>query len=259
LEPRAGREFAFELPVGYGDEDGRLHRTAVLRKMTGHEEAILADRKLRHNGGRLVTELLASCLRRLGEVQPVTPSIVSQLTSADRNYLLLELRKITFGHELETNYVCPACGETTTLLQDLEELPVHRLNGEGTRQVVVEIQDGYEDRDGEVYTSLVFRLPTGADEERIAASARENPSLGMNALLTRCLVAVGDMPPNRREALGTKVLSDLTMGDRARIERAFRQETPGVDLTREVECGSCSRRFQTTLDLSSFFAPRQAA
>lgn len=251
-----GREYDVELPVGYGDEDGRLHRTAVLKKMTGHEEAILADRKLRHNGGKLVTELLSSCVKRLGELQPITRTTVAQMTSADRNYLLLELRKITFGAELETSYVCSTCGETTTVLQDLDDLPVRRPDSDTQPQVLVELEDGYEDRDGEVYTSMVFRMPTGADEERVAASARENASQGMNALLTRCLVAMGDMPNNRREALGTKVMSDLTMGDRARIERAFRQEMPGVDLTREIECGSCGRKYQATLDLSSFFTLR---
>ena len=44
------REYDAELPVGHLDEDGRLHRVATLRKMTGHEEALLADRKLRANG-----------------------------------------------------------------------------------------------------------------------------------------------------------------------------------------------------------------
>jgi len=76
----------------------------------------------------------------------------------------------------------------------------------------------------------------------------------MNALLTRCLLSLGDMPSNRREAMGTKIMSDLTMGDRARIEKAFRQEMPGVDLTQEIECSYCGRKFQTTLDLTSFFS-----
>ncbi len=111
MEHRPAREFDFELPVGYMDDDGRVHRLATLRKMTGHEEALLADRKLRHNGGMLVTELLASCLRQLGELKPVDRQVVSQLSSADRNYLLLQLRKITFGNELETTYVCPVTGE----------------------------------------------------------------------------------------------------------------------------------------------------
>ena len=253
MENRPVREFDFELPVGYIDDDGRVHRTATLRKMRGHEEALLADRKLRKNGGKLVTELLASCLKQLGDLKPVTRQVVSQLTSADRNYLLLELRKITFGEELAANYTCPVCGEINHVLENLEELPVSRVNGSGPPEIVVELEDGYEDKGGEFYTTMVFRLPTGADEEKTADIVKDNPSRGMNALLTRCLQSLDDIPSNRREALGTKLMSDLTMGDRARIEKAFRQDTPGVNLTREVECESCGHRFQTSLDLTSFF------
>ncbi len=241
MEHRPAREFDFELPVGYMDDDGRVHRLATLRKMTGHEEALLADRKLRHNGGMLVTELLASCLRQL-------------VSSADRNYLLLQLRKITFGNELETTYVCPVCGETSHALQDLDELPVRNVNGGGPPKIAVELEDGWEDKDGEIYTTMVFRLPIGTDEEKIASIIRDNPSRGMNALLARCMLALGDMPSHRREALGTKVIGDLTMGDRARIEKTFRREMPDVDLTQEIEYAHCGHSFQTSLDLTSFFS-----
>jgi hypothetical protein len=254
MDGRATREFHFELPVGFIDEDGRVHRTAALRKMTGHEEAILADRKLRHNGGLLVTELLTGCLRQLGDLKPVTRQVVSQLTSPDRNYLLLQLRKVTFGTELKAAYTCPSCGETHHAMEDLDELPVREVNGGGVPQIVVELDDGFEDRDGEVYTSMVFRLPVGVDEEKIAASSRENAARGTNALLTRCLVAVGEMPSQRREGLGTRLISELTMGDRARIERTFRRDMPGVDLTRELECTFCGRSFTAALDLTGFFS-----
>jgi hypothetical protein len=254
VENGSARRFEVELPVGHVDDDGRLHKLATLRKMTGHEEALLGDRKLRQNGGRLVTEVLSSCVKKLGELEPVTPQVISSLTSADRNYLLLELRKITFGDEIDATYVCPVCGETTRLLQDLNELPVRKLNGEGPIQIAVELDDGYEDRDGEFYRQMVFRLPNGLDEERVAAISKDNPSRGMTALLTRCLVALGDMPQERREGLGTKVINDLTMADRGCIEQTFRQEMPGLDMSQEVECGSCGRRFQTTLDLTGFFS-----
>ena len=258
--PRRLREYDVELPVGHLDEDGRLHRVATLRKLTGHEEALLADRKLRGNGGRLVTELLTGCLRRLGELAPVTRQVVGALTSPDRNFLLLELRKLTFGTELEASYTCPSCRETTVSLEDLESFPVRRCDAGGPPEITVELDDGYLDQGKDAwYTTMRFRLPTGVDEERVAMTARDNPSKGTNALLARCLVAVSDggqeMPEPRRQALGTKLLSDLTMGDRARIERAFREQMPGLDLTRELECGTCGRPIHTSLDLTSFFSP----
>lgn len=258
--PRRAREYEVRLPVGHLDADGRVHTTATLRKMTGHEEALLADRKLRANGGKLVTELLTGCVRSLGELTQVNRGIISELTSADRNFLLLELRKLTFGTELEANYTCPSCRETTVALEDLDTFPVRRSDGTGIPEIVVQLEDGYEDRAKDAwYDVFRFRLPLGSDEERVSLIARENAARGTNALLARCLVSVvGDgeeMPDNRREALGTKILSDLTMGDRARIERAFREEMPGLDLSREFDCGSCGRPMRTTLDLTSFFTP----
>lgn len=252
-EKTGPRLFEFDLPVGYLDEDGRLHRTALMRKMTGHEEALLGDRKLRQNAGRLVSELLGNCVKQLGELKPVTPQVTQQLTSADRNYLLVELRKITFGAELEASYVCPACSESTRMTHDLDELPVRRVEAGGATEIVVELDDGYEDRNGEVYRSIVFRLPTGVDEERVATTSRENPSRGMTALLTRCVTGLGDMPVERLQALGTKVLNDLTMSDRQRIDAAFRGHMPGVDMTADVDCSSCGRSFSTTVDLTGFF------
>ena len=131
MENRPSREFDFELPVGYTDEDGQVHRIASLRKMTGHEEALLADRKLRQNAARLVTQLLAACVKRIGEIAPVPRNVISELTSPDRNFLLLQLRRITFGDAIEATYVCPSCGESTRITHDLDEVPVRRLNGEG--------------------------------------------------------------------------------------------------------------------------------
>ena len=58
----AQRELDVTLPIGYTDPEGSVHRRVVLRKMTGREEAILADRKYARNGGKLVSELLHSCI-----------------------------------------------------------------------------------------------------------------------------------------------------------------------------------------------------
>ena len=125
---------------------------------------------------------------------------------------------------------------------------------------MVELRDGYLDHGHDCwYATMRFRLPTGNDEERVAVIARDNPAKGTNALLTRCLVAVMDgsdqMPVNRQEAVGTKLLSDLTMGDRLLIEQAFREQMPGLDLSREVDCETCGRAIRTSLDMTSFFTP----
>jgi hypothetical protein len=250
------REFEFEMPIGYLDADGRLHRTAMLRKMTGRDEAIMADKKNRKNGARLITELLGNCLLRIGDIDKPGQRVAQALYSADRHYLLMMLRQITFGAELEAAYSCPSCREATTTVEDLSELEVIKLkNGDLPEDIVVDLEDGYLDRSGEVYTTMVFRYPNGVDEERVAAAIRENPSHGKNALMTRCLKALGDMPQPRMEATGTAIFNDLTLSDRARIDKALNNGGPGINLRRAITCDNCGRQYTTSLDMSNFLAP----
>ncbi len=251
----AGREFEFTLPIGYVDPEGQIHRQVVLRKMTGREEAILADRKYQRNGGKLVTELLHSCVVKLGGLESNGKGPIASLYSADRNYLLLKLRSITFGPELEATYTCPGCGEGIQLLENLDDLPIRVVaEGEEQQEIAIELEDGYVDREGQLHTALTMRLPTGTDEEAVASQMRENASLGKNALLARCARSLGEVPNHRLEALGPRIMSELTMTDRRLIDRALNDAAPGVDLVRELECPRCAKTFTASLDLSNFLA-----
>jgi uncharacterized protein YbaR (Trm112 family) len=254
---RSPQGFEFELPIGHVDEDGRIHRSAVLRKMTGRDEAIMADRRNRNSGARMMSELLASCLIRLGNIASPSLQVVRSLYSADRYYLLLQLRAITFGSEMQATYACPTCRESLTLLEDIDTLEVRRLDGTSVpADIVVELDDGYYDRmSGETHHTALFRHPTGEDEEKISSIARENASHAKNALMARSLVALGDIPRTRLDGLGTAIFNDLTLGDRSRIDQALNEEAPGVEMDRELTCVSCGRQFRTTLDLSGFLAP----
>lgn len=253
--PGARREFEFTLPIGFTDESGEVHRVGALRKMTGREEAILADRSIQRNGGQLVTSLLASCVVRLGSLEKVTPSVIGEMYSADRNYLLIRLRSATFGSELRASYSCPSCGETMPVLEDLDELPVRTLDDQDSPEdVVVELEDGYVDKDGAVHTALTLRLPRGSDETAVAPEMRKNASTGKNALLARCTRSLGDVPKHRLAALGPKILSDLTMTDRRIIDRALNSNAPGVDLIRDLTCTRCSGDFKASLDMTHFFS-----
>jgi hypothetical protein len=225
--------------------------------MTGREEAILADKRNLKNGGKLVTELLSSCLVRLGDTNRngSTAAIVSKMYSVDRNFLLLKLRSITFGAELPASYTCPHCADVVKIVEDLDSLPVRMLeDGEGAEEIRLELKDGYLDRDGQVHTAITLRLPNGADEETVAPQMRQNPAEGKNYLLARCLRSLGDIPKQRLEAVGPKIIAELTLSDRRLIDKALNQAAPGVNLIRSIECPNCGNNFQSSLDLSRFLA-----
>jgi hypothetical protein len=242
------------LPVGYVDDaSGRALRQATLRKMTGNEEALLADPKLRGNGGKLITALLGSCVTALEDVEKVSASTIRQLSSADRNYLLLELRRLTFGDEMEAHYRCPRCQGVSAVMEDLSALDVRRVEDGETTQLRVTLQDGYRDPDDHWQYEFVFGLPTGEDEEAAGSRKDGNASRQRDALLARCLRQVGSLEPRRIQAMGIRILAELSMADRRRIQKALDEMAPGPDLTRSVVCEHCGEEYRTTLDMSHFF------
>jgi len=249
------RETDFQLPIGYANGDGMTRRTGKLRKMTGREEAILADRANQSNGGKLVTELIHSCITNFQGDSALTKQDVANWYSADRNYVLIKLRSFTFGPELPATYSCPTCGEKLEVMENLEELPVKMLSDEEELQeITVELEDGYWDKENVCHTSISLTLPKGVDETAVAPMTRKNPSKGKNALLARCITKVGTMPKHRVEALGPRLLSDLTLTDRRLIDRALNSAAPGIDLTRDCECYACGAEIRASLDMTHFLS-----
>jgi predicted RNA-binding Zn-ribbon protein involved in translation (DUF1610 family) len=250
-----GREMEFTLPIGYMNGDSVLRRHGSLRKMTGRDEAILADKANQRNGGKLVTELIHSCVTKFEGEEALTKQDIASWYSADRNYLLLRLRAFTFGPELEARYTCPSCGDKIDVVENLDELPVKSLpEGEALEDVQVELEDGYWDTENRRHASLTLTLPRGIDESAVAPIIRKNPSLGKNALLARCIKSFGDIPMRRVEALGPKLFADLTLTDRRLIDKALNRAAPGVDLLRELDCMSCGEQIKTNLDMTHFLA-----
>ena len=252
----AGRAVEVRLPVGFADDHGQIHRSVTLRKMTGRDEALLADPANQRNGGRMVTALLCSCIVQLGDLPSFGRRDIDTMYSVDRNYLLIRLRALTFGPELAAGYTCPACGDRFETTENLDELPTTMLpDGQAPEDISVELRDGYLDADDTLHTSITLRLARGDDESAAAPQMRKNASLGKNALLARCLRRLGDMPEHRMQALGTKIFADLTLGDRRLIDRAFNQGAPGIDLIRELDCPACGHEIRASLDMTNFLAP----
>lgn len=241
-----------QLPVGLRDAQGALHRNAALRKMRGSDEALLYDAT--PNGADVVTRIIESCVVRLGTFTPVTTALAEQMVSADRNYLLFELRRLTFGDEWRAAYACPACEAVVRWTEDLATFPVRRVeDGAPLPEVVVELEDGYQDRAGATHRRVVARLPGGADEAFVARFPDADFLEARDALLLRCIRQFGSLSRVALEGNGVSILRNLTLGDRLRLQQAFEEATPGVQFKRRVTCPECRLEFEAVADVTDFF------
>lgn len=104
-------EFEFTLPYGFIDDEGTLHRDGVMRLSTALDELdAMRDPRVRANEAYLTVILLSRVVTRLGTIEPITPSHVERLFSADFVYL-----QDLFVHANEVEHSaaetqCPTCG-----------------------------------------------------------------------------------------------------------------------------------------------------
>lgn len=101
-------EYEFELPMGFLDEDGNLHREGIMRLATAADEILpLKDPRVQKNQSYLVVILLSRVITRLGSLDQVTPRTIEGLFAADLSYLQDLYNKI--NHRGEETVTCPEC------------------------------------------------------------------------------------------------------------------------------------------------------
>jgi len=234
------------LPGGYWDAAGQLHREFELGTLTGHEEELLAKTRLPQTAV-LVTEVLSRCLRRLGQLSPVPPEVISQLLVVDRHYLLLQLRLVTFGELVRGSLACPwaDCGERVSIDFSIVDIPVEEPPHRAPTHSMT-LPASWTGRPEAV--EVAFRLPNGGDQEELSGLADINEAEALTLLLSRCIQRIGsDGPPDRDE------VAALPGPARAGIEERMRHLAPKVELTMEAKCAECGRLFAAPFDIHGFF------
>ncbi len=103
-------EFAFTLPHGYVDQDGKVHREGIMRLATAMDEIVpLRDMRVHSNQAYLVIVLLARVVTRLGTLPEVTTGVVESLFAGDLAYLQAFYRQINETGSSLLPVSCPEC------------------------------------------------------------------------------------------------------------------------------------------------------
>ena len=104
-------EFAFELPRGYVDGSGTVHRSGSMRLATARDELVpLRDDRVRENPAYLTVVLLARVVTRIGPITDVHAGVVEQLFAGDLAFLQDLYRRINSEGHTRAAVACPECG-----------------------------------------------------------------------------------------------------------------------------------------------------
>jgi hypothetical protein len=81
-------EIEFELPKGYLDDTGTLHRRGTMRLATAADEILpLRDPRVQQNEAYLAVIVLARVITRLGSLQDISTAVIEGLYASDLAHL----------------------------------------------------------------------------------------------------------------------------------------------------------------------------
>ncbi len=116
-------EYTFELPKGYVDAKGLVHREITIREITGADQEAMLNPQLRNNPAKMLTALLARVITRLGtlEGRQVDTTVTAGMLKSDRDFLILKLKEIDSGPEMDIDVECPDCGKKFKAMLDISD------------------------------------------------------------------------------------------------------------------------------------------
>ncbi len=100
----------FELPRGYVDKGGEIHKKGIMRLANAADEIIpLNDTRVKMNPGYLSVLLLERVIEKLGKVKKVDAHVIESLFTADMAYLQDLYQKINAVEPPTVDVICPKC------------------------------------------------------------------------------------------------------------------------------------------------------
>lgn len=242
----------FDFIRGYRDEEGNLHTDFELREMNGTDEEAISKPAIKSNGGKIVRVLLERCCVRIGTIykEDVKASkwqeIIQSLAIGDQDIMLLRLRQISLGEEIETQYECPDenCKTKINLFVDVDELTINPFKGEDI--IEFDLPKGGALKDGTIVKRGKLRLPNGLDREALDSVIRKNVGQANTLMLTRCITEL------EGTAIHDDFVRNLSMKDRNYLNDLLKENSFGVDMSVEVECPECYETFKASLNAVNF-------
>ena len=245
-----GETEKFNLLAGYIDKDGNHHTTFTLREMTGRDEEAISKSDVKQNGAKLIATLLERCVLSIGTITRKSvggeawKEVIRELLVGDQDYMLIKLRELSMGGEIEVTHTCPYCKESLKTLLDVSELDIIPFSGQ--RAVPFSLPKGYRDKKGVLHREGTLRLPTGQDREILTPIARKNVAQASTLMLTRlCKFEDGLY-------VTEDIMRDLTVRDREYLQKVLQENLFGINLEIDVTCTGCGEDFKGNLNTTNF-------
>lgn len=124
MDAEEERELTFELPNGYVDRDGKVHKKITVILPTGRVQERVAQ-VVRANPAQATTLMLQLITKKLGDLDFINPDVFKTMTKKDRDFISKKLAEINAGVKFSHEVICSDCGGEFT-----SSIPLQSLLGE---------------------------------------------------------------------------------------------------------------------------------
>jgi hypothetical protein len=224
-----------ELAAGLIDPFDGFIGTAEVRELNGADEEAIAKAG---DTGKALLAILERAVVRLGE-KAVDRDTLDMLLAGDRELILLTIRRVTFGDEINfEGNICPCSSDVQEVSIDLnKDVKVKKLDGDRLFTIKCKI--------GEVEVSL----PNGITQKAIVNSSNKTAAELDTLVLKSCVKTINGLP-----VMDTEQVRQLSVKDRRDILKAISNRNPGPQLSEvTVPCKFCGSEVPMPLTLAELF------
>jgi hypothetical protein len=242
---------AVELPCGYLDSSGIVHRDLVVGEMTGYEEDLLAGK-----GPILprLNQIIMNCTRRIGgfEDRSQIGAAVNGLTASDRMVAFLAIRRVSLGDFYDVKVQCPNpdCREDMRYALNLADVEIHAMEDPTQRVFEHTLKSG---------RVVSWHIMSSTDEEWLTTKTKKSKDDVLTLGIMARVDEINGVPINREKDIvgAMALLKALPTRDRNDIRSLFEKHEGHVDTNVDFSCPSCEHEWKAELNLGqpSFFFP----
>lgn len=189
-----------------------------VRELTGADEEALA--RVQGTFARWAATMLELVVEKIDD-KPADADAIRKLLTGDRDYLLMAIRKVTWGPEIElAGVVCDNCGQAFDPILHTDDIPIKKLESPSDANFTVALRNG---------RSASVRLPNGHDQAVYLDKEDMTNAQRNTLLLQRCVSTITDAQGMEMPVAGfPSMVRDMTLPDRTRLLREINDRLPGA-------------------------------
>jgi hypothetical protein len=202
-------------------KDGKVTRTAIVRELTGEHEEQLSRAAQSLNPFHFIDTLLKCGVKQIGDYpESDTLSLLKELLVGDREFLILEIRRATYGDEIDVEkWECPSCKGETDLHITLDEIPIRDMDSPEDTTFEVKLRKG---------KSAKARLATGHDQTAVFDNPKLTQAERDSVLLSKCVTYMTNDNGQEIAAIAwPQMAQKMSIPDRRAILEQLGKRQPG--------------------------------